>query len=109
MRILRSTTCLAFLAASMCAAASVPLQPLAQQVRRLEDALDYLGQPLSAKTAEAIDQAIALPDEAAAVEKIQQALDPLALALVDINAEARVKVERGRAEAVLVQGGSRFL
>jgi hypothetical protein len=36
-----------FLAAACCAAAQppVPLQPLAQQVRRLKDAMNYLGQP----------------------------------------------------------------
>lgn len=89
-------------------AASVPLQPLAQQVRRLEDALDYLGQPLHNKTRTAIDSAIAMTDEPAAVEKIEQSLDPFVLASVEINAESRVKVERGPADPLLVQGGSRF-
>ncbi|HSU59566.1 MAG TPA: CehA/McbA family metallohydrolase [Bryobacteraceae bacterium] len=87
---------------------SVPLQPLAQQVRRLEDALNYLGQPFPAKTREAINDAIAMPEERAAIDKIQQALNPFVIARVDINAESRVKVERGPAEASLVQGGSRF-
>ena len=87
---------------------SVPLQPLAQQVRRLEDALDYLGQPLPGKTAAAIDNAIAMTDEPMAVEKIEQSLDPFVLASIDINAESRVKVERGPADPLLVQGGSRF-
>ncbi len=98
-------------AIALCAASdspSVPLQPLAQQVRRLEDALNYLGQPLPAKTRDAINAAIAMPREEMAVEEIQQALDPFVIARVDINAESRVKVERGPAEASLVQGGSRF-
>ena len=64
---------------------SVPLQPLAQQVRRLEDALNYLGQPFPAKTREAINDAIAMPEERAAIDKIQQALDPFVIARVDIN------------------------
>jgi hypothetical protein len=86
----------------------VALQPLAQQVRRLEDTLNFVGQPLPAKTQEAIDRAIGGADEKAAVEALQQALDPLVLATVDINAESRVKVERGAADATLAQGGSRF-
>src|ERR1700721_3496887 len=36
------------------------------------------------------------------------ALDPFVLAIVDSNAESRVKVQRGPADAALIQGGSRF-
>jgi hypothetical protein len=36
---------------------SVPLQPLAQQVRRLEDTLRFLAQPLLAKAHQAVNQA----------------------------------------------------
>src|SRR5437899_2046593 len=39
-------------------APAVPLQPLAQHVRRLEDALNYLGQPLSASEHRRINAAI---------------------------------------------------
>src|SRR2546430_8471983 len=49
--------------------APVPLQPLAQQVRRLETALNYLGQPLLAADQKEIDNAIAEPDEIAAVDR----------------------------------------
>jgi hypothetical protein len=84
------------------------LQPLAQQVRRLQAALELLGQPLSKSTQEAIDHAIAEADEVAAVKQIESALDPYVLAIVDINAESRVKVERGTTPAELVQGGSRY-
>jgi hypothetical protein len=87
---------------------SVPLQPLAQQVRRLEDALNFLGQPLPEKARTAINAAMAMPDDSAAVTQIEAALDPFVLAIVDINGESRVKVERGPAQAALVQGGSRF-
>src|SRR5687767_9865453 len=45
----------------------VPLQPLAQQVRQLEDALNYLGQPLTADEHKRINEAIANADQAAAV------------------------------------------
>jgi hypothetical protein len=86
----------------------VPLQPLAQQVRRLEDALNFLGQPLPAKTRAAINNAIAAPEESAAVTQIETALEPFVLAVVNINGESRVKVERGPAQPALVQSGSRF-
>jgi hypothetical protein len=90
------------------AVSAVSLQPLAQQVRRLEDTLIFVGQPLPGKTHEAINQAIALSDESAAVAALQSALDPFVLITVDINAESRVKVERGPADPLLMQGGSRF-
>ena len=87
---------------------AVALQPLAQQVRRLESALDFLGQPLPAKTKEAINSVIDTGNESAAAASLQSLLDPYALAIVDINAESRVKVSRGPAEPSLVEAGSRF-
>ena len=86
----------------------VPLQPLAQQVRRLEDALTYLGQPLPSADHAAINAAIGMPDERAAVEELERILDRYALAIVDINAESRVKVEPGPAKPELVEGGTRL-
>ena len=88
--------------------AKVPLQPLAQQVRQLEDALDYLGQPLSAAEHQQINAAIANPDEGAAEAAIEAVLDPHVLAQVDINAESRVKVDQGAAKPELVEGGTRL-
>src|SRR5579862_6540815 len=87
---------------------AVPMQPLAQQIRRLEDAMNYLGQPFPAADQAAINQAIAAPDEAAAIARLQETLDRYALAIVDINAESRVKVEPGPAKAELVEGGTRL-
>ncbi len=86
----------------------VPLQPFAQQVRRLEDAMNYLGQPFPAADHNAINRAIANPDEAAAAAEIEKILDKYALAIVDINAESRVKVEPGPAKPELVEGGTRI-
>jgi hypothetical protein len=88
--------------------APVALQPLAQQARRLETALGHLGQPLPASDRLALDDAIALQDEAAAVARLQQVLDPHVLARVHINPESRVKVEQGSARPELVQGGTRL-
>jgi hypothetical protein len=93
--------------ASVMMAAPVALQPLAQQVRRVEDALAFIGQPLPPTTKQAIAGAIAMTDEAAAVKAIEAALAPHVLAEVEINPESRVKVARGEARAELVQGGYR--
>jgi hypothetical protein len=84
------------------------LQPLAQQVRRLEDAMNYLGQPFPPGDHAAINAAIASADEGAAVAKLEKILDRFALAIVDINAESRVKVEPGPAKPELVEGGTRL-
>src|SRR5438876_9843291 len=84
------------------------LQPFAQQVRQVETTLAYLGQPLTQKDHEAINLAIADPDEAAAVRHLEQILDNYTLAIVDINPESRVKVQAGAAKAELVEGGTRI-
>ncbi len=90
------------------AAAPIPLQPLAQQVRQLEDALNYLGQALPAADRRRINEAIGNADEAAAVAQLQAVLDPYVLLSVDINPESRVKVEQGAAKPELVQAGTRL-
>jgi len=87
---------------------TVALQPFAQQVRRLEDALSYLGQPLPHAVHEKINRAMALDDEVVAVRTIREALEPYVLAVVNINPESRVKVTQGFAKAELVQNGARL-
>ena len=86
----------------------VPLQPFAQQVRQVETSLAYLGQPLGRSDGDAINKAIGNADEAAAVEQLQQVLDKYALAIVDINAEGRVKVQAGSAKPELAEAGTRI-
>src|SRR5262245_19132608 len=76
-------------------------QPLAANVVRLLEALDYLGAPLPTETVTTIKQACDQRD----ARRIQQLLDPYALLLVSINPESRVKVERGATRAVLQQSG----
>jgi hypothetical protein len=88
--------------------APVPLQPIAQQVRRLETALNYLGQPLLAADQKEINDAIAEADELAAVKRLERLLDKYTLAIVEINPESRVKVEQGMAKPELVEGGTRL-
>ena len=86
----------------------VALQPLAQQVRRLDNALTALGQPLGADDRRAIDEAIGTADEEEGALKLQRALDRYALAVVRINPESRVSVEQGPAKPELVEGGTRL-
>ncbi len=88
--------------------APVPLQPLAQQVRRLETALNYLGQPLLAADQKVINDAIADADEIAAVRGVERVLDKYALAVIEINPESRVKVEQGSAKPEVVESGTRL-
>src|SRR5688500_9123481 len=73
----------------------LPLQPLAQQVRRLETALRYFGEPLPAEDQRAIDLAIGSTDEAVAVLRLQEILDRHVLTTVHISPESRVRVEPG--------------
>src|SRR5216117_458415 len=86
----------------------VPLQPFAQQVRQVETSLAYLGQPLRQNDGDAINQAIGNTSEAAAIDLLEQILDNYSLAIVDINAEGRVKVLPGTAKPVLVEAGTRI-
>jgi hypothetical protein len=76
-------------------------QPLAANVKRVLEALESLGSPLPADTEKAIHKAIAAEEGAA----LQTLLDPLALFVIEINPELRVKVKRGPADPVLQQGG----
>src|SRR5688500_8977288 len=63
----------------------VSAQPLATHVGQLRQALDFVGRPLSAEQARALDAALAEKDEAAVVRGVQQVLDPLCLVAVHIN------------------------
>ena len=86
---------------------TVEAQPLKAQARRIAQALEFLGQPLSEEQAAALEKAAMEKEDAAAIDAIQRVLDPLCLAGVNINPESRVKVARGPAEAELVQQGWR--
>lgn len=83
----------------------VEIQPVGAQVRRIADALEYLGQPLPADTRRKLDAALAMTDSADAVKAVQEALDPLCLAYVEINPESRVKADPGPAPKTLTQQG----
>jgi hypothetical protein len=76
-------------------------QPLAANVLRLVEALDYLGAPLPEEMKEELARLAQLRDAA----RLQEVIDPNVLLVVHLNPEARVKVERGRAQAILQQAG----
>ena len=92
-------------ASHMARAIDVDRQPLAAQAARLSEALTSLGQPLPAETADALQAALSLDDDAEAVAAIQTVLDPLCLVTVEINPESRVKATAGPAPKKLVQQG----
>jgi hypothetical protein len=76
-------------------------QPLAANTQRLIKAYDYLGHPLPKGEIAAIEAAAKSQD----AHKLQELLDPHVLLMVHLNPEARVKVLRGPAVAMLQQGG----
>src|ERR1035441_3657842 len=67
----------------------VELQPLVAQAKRLTEALEYLGAPLSPENQQALEAAMAMADERAATRGIQEVLDPQCLVSVTINPEMR--------------------
>lgn len=97
----------------ICAGDELPLisgvdrQPLVAATRRVIEALEFAGAPLSAETRAALAAAFELPEDGQAVRAIQTALDPLCLASVHINPESRVKVAEGPVRKELVQQGWR--
>jgi hypothetical protein len=88
--------------------ADVEAQPLAAQARRVVEALDLLGQPLSDAEKASLDAAYRrLDDPGAAAKAIQGVLDPHCLVGVEINPESRVKAAPGPAAPRLAQQGWR--
>jgi hypothetical protein len=83
----------------------VELQPLAAQVQRVVESLDYLGVPLAKAEQERLREAASQSDETKGVALIQELLDPHCLAGVNINPEMRVKVAVGPAKPALVEKG----
>ena len=84
----------------------VEAQPMKAQAKRVAAALQVLGQPLTQQQQQALDAAVAESDDNQATNAIQKLFDSMALAMVHINPEQRVKVERGPAAA---QPGGRRL
>jgi hypothetical protein len=85
----------------------VELQPLTAQVKRVTEALESLGAPLSESERRALDLAFSMTNAEQAGAEIQRVLDGHCLAGVDINPEMRVKVAAGPAPKELVERGWR--
>jgi hypothetical protein len=83
----------------------VDLQPLAEQVRRLGDALEFLGTPLPAADLDTLKAAAA--DKEHGVETIQNILDKHCLLGVRIGAGNKLEVQAGPARPELAEQGWR--
>jgi hypothetical protein len=84
--------------------AGVDPQPFKSQVQRIAETLSYLGQPLPVDQQKKLDEL--LNSTAPTVGKdIQNVLDRLVVAHVNINPESRVKVSPGAAPKKLFQQG----
>jgi hypothetical protein len=113
MRLLRRLASLALLlclggrlaAADLPHVTQVELQPLAAQVQRLVEALDYIGAPLPEADKQALRAAAG--DAAKGVETIQAVLDPHCLAGVQIHAADKLEARPGPAKAALAEQGWR--
>jgi hypothetical protein len=84
---------------------NVEAQPLLAQAVRVAEALSHIG---SALPHDAFNELITLQDlpyDQSTVRKVQEILDPYVLAVIDINAESRVKVAPGEAQPTLRQEG----
>ena len=83
----------------------VEFQPLAAQARRVGQALEILGRPLTVREQSRLEAAIEAADPDSGVRAIQEVLDARCLVGVEINPESRVKAAPGPAAPMLVQGG----
>jgi hypothetical protein len=85
----------------------VDRQPLLAQVKRVQEALDLLGTPLSRQDKEALAAASKEPDDAKAVAAVQAVLDRLCLAHVRIQNNQKMTVRAGAAKPALAEQGWR--
>ena len=82
-------------------------QPLLVHTQRLEEALNFLGEPLPQKARNHLAKARKTKENQEAVDLITDALDPLCLAVITINPESRVKVNSGAVKPELAEQGWR--
>ena len=84
---------------------NVEPQPLLAQALRLREALTFLGSSLTTEDENRLKALQHEPLSQQVVKDVQAILDPYCLAILTINPESRVSVERGPAKAKLIQGG----
>jgi hypothetical protein len=83
------------------------LQPFLAEVRRVVEAMAYLGEPFSEAERTQIEAAANIADQKRAIAEIQRIVDPRCLLTIRINPESRVSVVRGAAPPRLVEQGWR--
>ena len=104
----RLASLLSLLACIPASAQENNFQPFAAHTRRVLEALEQVGEPLSSEDQQGFQAALADEQQPQrATEKIESILDKRALFVVEINPEMRVKVARGPSKAELVEGGWR--
>ena len=81
-------------------------QPLASQLRRVAEAMNYQGAPFSPEDQKALNELFARGGDDA-VELAQKIFDLYCLIGIHINPESRVKVSSGPAKPILVEQGWR--
>lgn len=104
--LLTSTSVLAALARADVPLVTVPdWQPFSAQVRRVVEALDTVGAPLSPTDRAALDAALAKASPGEASRMTQEILDAHVLEFVHVTPEMRVKARAGNAKPTLLEGG----
>src|SRR5437870_3576933 len=86
----------------------VEWQPVVAQIRRVLEATESQGSPLSESDQRALRRELDSTAAADALEHVQQILDRYCLAGVTINPESRVKIAQGPAKPELVEQGWRL-
>lgn len=88
----------------------VEAQPLLAQVKRLQQALEFLGQPVSAETKKTLDSLRESDGPAKVSEAVQKSLDPLCIARVELDADGVTKVTPlGKQFDLVEQGWTSYL
>lgn len=83
----------------------VARQPLLAQVKRVADALDYLGSPLSKEKRRKLESLTELQDDEEVTRQVQDVLDSNCLLGVTVTSESAPRLSRGPAKPLLVEQG----
>ena len=86
---------------------TVERQPLLAQVRRLQEAMKQIGSPLSDDLQRGIKELNSVNEEARVAARVQELLDPLCLAAVTLQRDAKPLVVSRGGEVPLVEQGWR--
>jgi hypothetical protein len=83
------------------------LQPFVAQIKRVVEAMDYLGEPFSSTDKQILERAFADSNATTAISQIESILAKRTLMNVAISPESRVSLTRGAADPALVEKGWR--